>query len=83
MSSYKTVSGETVEVKKYYTVGESEGAATPVFTADMFEEGPLFYVETEHKAQLAAELLGWSLEELERALKLYKEYEGFKKNGNK
>jgi hypothetical protein len=95
METYKTASGETVEVEKYYTVGEPDcvdGCCTPVFVADMdpVEEGPLFFVSTEHKGQLAAELIGCSLEELEflmlhgeKALKLYKEYKGFKKDGLK
>ena|ERR1700753_9422 len=89
--------------KKFYTVGTPgdcgccQGGCTPVFTADMTkEEGPLFYIETPYKTQLAAELLGCSLDELsfhmtvaqdftpediQKALKLYQEYEGFKKNG--
>jgi hypothetical protein len=59
-------------------------------------EEPLFFVAASHRSELAAALLGCSLEELEfhmtvaqdytvedlqKALKLYKEYEGFKKNG--
>jgi hypothetical protein len=78
MTSYKTVSGETKEVEKYYTVGEPEGNSTPVFTADMMkagEEGPLFYVETEHKAQLAAELLG-DLEEFVKGVRWYEKMIG-------
>lgn len=79
---------KAIEADKFYTVGEPLpcGCCTPVFTADMVaakEEDPLFYVETEYKTQLAAELVGCSLSELEAALKLYKEYIGFKKNGLK
>jgi hypothetical protein len=56
--------------EKYYTVGKpdcEEGCCTPVFVADMTkEEGPLFFVETSRKTELAAELLGVSIDELEK-----------------
>lgn len=76
MTAYKTVGGEIVEIEKYYTVGEPDcggGCCTPVYTADMKDEGPLFYVETEHKAQLAAELLGVTEQELQIVLDTRKE----------
>jgi hypothetical protein len=76
------------KIEDYYRVGEpvcADGCCTPVFTKDMEanNEGPLFYVETEYKAELAAKLVGVTLSELEAALKLYKEYQGFKKDGLK
>lgn len=82
MKSYKTIGGETVETEKFYTVGWYQGVDGAVFTADMTEEEvPLFYVEPQYKTQLAAELLGLTMEELSAALKLYAQYQGFKKNG--
>lgn len=54
--------------EEFYRVGEpncADGCCTPVYTADMEPiEGPLFYVETESKEELAAQLLGWSPEEM-------------------
>jgi hypothetical protein len=101
----KDVSGNPMKLNEdgsFYRVGQpdcADGCCTPVYTADMAaDEGPLFHVETECKTELAAQLLGCSLTELEflmtvlldytvedvqKALKLYKEYEGFKKHGLK
>lgn len=64
---------------KFYRVGEpacADGCCTPVFTRDMLEnleKDPLFFVETEYKAQLAAALLGVTLEEVETFVNIIQE----------
>lgn len=47
------------------------------------EETTLCWIATSKKSELAAVLLGVTLQELEAAMKLYKEYEGYKKFGLK
>lgn len=80
MGTYKTANGETVEFEgeKYYTVGQpdlcNDGCCVPVFVVDMQkDEGPLFFVATEHKSQLAAALLGVSTEEVEMFMNVIQE----------